>query len=144
MFFSVFLSHPNYSFLFIMLLLSTYNPAVICCHSICTAEKKTLLNCQHVFNFIKDDNLIISCTDRITTATGKSEIFSCHSITLTATSMLQSWVAQLTLSCFLVSCFERIWNLLSYSSLEQRLLFELVVECQCSCDKFTGDDWFWG
>lgn len=78
MFFSLFLSHPNYSFLSIMLLLSTYNPAVICCHSICTAEKKTLLNCQHVFNFIKDDNLVISCTDCITTVTGKSELFSCH------------------------------------------------------------------
>lgn len=67
-----------------MLFLNTYNPAVICCRSICTAEKKTLLNCQHVFNFIKVDNLEISCTDCTTTATGKSKLFPCHYIILTA------------------------------------------------------------
>lgn len=57
---------------------STHNPAVICYHSICTAAKKTLLNCRHVFNFIKDGNLAVSCTGCLITVTGKSELFSCH------------------------------------------------------------------
>lgn len=49
---------------------STHNP--------CTAAKKTLLNCRHVFNFIKDGNLAVSCTGCLITVTGKSELFSCH------------------------------------------------------------------
>lgn len=61
--------------------------------------------------------------------------------------MLQSWVAQLMLSCFLINRFERIWNLLSYLSVEQRVILNHYLnywQCQWSCDKFTGEYWFWG